>query len=38
VPIVFADRRAGTSKMSPHIAREAVVEVARMGLGRLLGR
>lgn len=38
VPITFADRHAGTSKMSARIAREAVVEVARLGLSRLLTR
>jgi dolichol-phosphate mannosyltransferase len=30
VPIVFADREAGTSKMSPHIALEAMLLVPRL--------
>lgn len=38
VPITFADRHVGVSKMSPQIAREAVVEVARLGFSRLFSR
>ncbi len=38
VPITFADRHVGVSKMSLRIAREAVVEVARLGLSRLFSR
>jgi dolichol-phosphate mannosyltransferase len=38
VPITFADRHVGVSKMSGKIAREAVFEVARLGLSRLFSR
>lgn len=34
VPIVFVDRRAGTSKMSGQIIREALLLVVRLRLGR----
>jgi dolichol-phosphate mannosyltransferase len=37
VPIIFADRAAGTSKMSLAIAREAIWQVMRLGLLRLFG-
>ena len=36
VPITFVDRHSGTSKMSPHIAREAIWEVLRLAAARLL--
>lgn len=35
VPIIFADRAAGTSKMSMAITREAIWQVMRLGLLRL---
>lgn len=38
VPIVFVDRRVGQSKMNGRIFAEAVVEVPRLRLNRLLGR
>jgi dolichol-phosphate mannosyltransferase len=38
VPITFVDRRAGTSKMSPGIAVEAVWRVPYLGAQALLGR
>jgi dolichol-phosphate mannosyltransferase len=37
-PIVFTERRAGTSKMSKRIVRRAFFLVLRLGLQRLLGR
>ncbi len=38
VPIIFADRAAGTSKMSMAITREAIWQVMRLGWLRLAGR
>ncbi len=38
VPIIFIDRRAGQSKMSKRIVREAVVMVWKLKLGSLLHR
>lgn len=38
VPIVFVDRRVGRSKMSHQIFSEAIIEVPRLRLMRLLGR
>jgi dolichol-phosphate mannosyltransferase len=38
VPITFIDRRAGTSKMTPAIALEAVWRVPYLGAQALLGR
>jgi dolichol-phosphate mannosyltransferase len=38
VPIVFVDRRAGSSKMSRRIFAEAIVEVWRLRLDALAGR
>ncbi|MCC6356026.1 MAG: polyprenol monophosphomannose synthase [Verrucomicrobiae bacterium] len=38
VPIIFADRAAGTSKMSMAITREAIWQVMRLGLLRLMGK
>lgn len=38
VPIVFADRGAGSSKMSSAITREAIWQVMRLGCLRMLGR
>ena len=35
VPITFVERRAGTSKMSGSIIREALVEVMRWKLGEI---
>ena len=35
VPIVFTERRQGSSKMSPEIAREAAVRVLQLGLRRI---
>lgn len=37
VPIVYVDRRAGTSKISRTIVWEALVSTTRLGLTRLLG-
>jgi len=37
VPIIFIDRRAGQSKMSKRIVREAVLMVWKLKLGSLLG-
>jgi dolichol-phosphate mannosyltransferase len=38
VPIIFIDRRAGQSKMSKRIVREAVLMVWKLKLGSLFGR
>lgn len=38
LPIIFYERRAGTSKLSLNIAAEAFMVVLRLGLERLLGR
>lgn len=38
VPIIFIDRRAGQSKMSKRIVREAVLMVWKLKLDQLLGR
>lgn len=38
VPIIFADRSAGTSKMSMAITREAIWQVMRLGLVRFVTR
>jgi dolichol-phosphate mannosyltransferase len=38
IPIVFADRTAGTSKMSKSIVREAVIMVWRLRIWSVLGR
>jgi dolichol-phosphate mannosyltransferase len=38
VPITFADRKAGTSKMSPSIALEAIWRVPYLGARALVGR
>lgn len=38
VPIIFADRAAGTSKMSMAITREAIWQVIRLGFLRLVDR
>jgi dolichol-phosphate mannosyltransferase len=35
VPIVFTERRQGSSKMSPQIAKEAAVRVLQLGLRRI---
>ncbi len=35
VPIIFPDRRVGTSKMSKSIVREALINVVKLRLGRL---
>jgi dolichol-phosphate mannosyltransferase len=35
VPIVFTERRQGSSKMSPEIAKEAAVRVIQLGLRRI---
>lgn len=35
VPIIFPDRKVGTSKMSKNIVREALVNVVKLRLGRL---
>lgn len=38
VPIIFIDRRAGQSKMSKRIVREAILMVWKLKLGSLFGR